>query len=325
MREEIIIISLQSKAPNNKNNNNDDKFYFYIQKTIINNTKIIDSKFDKKHTSPFTTIKKRVVGMLDSQVLKRLDFPAYCIKLLENGLVAIAGGGGTAKTGVTNWIEIGHVSYTTTSSPSVDPQNSFNTEFRLIAKLETVDAIMKFVCFSSPPSLTPLSTQSDLFLAAAVNDHIEIYRIQPKVSTLPPSNINNEADTNVRQRKTSTTSKQNGSAHKEKVAASQLEASAELKLVSRMSLESAMAMEKREDMKPDESIVSLQVFKSDETVMLCAGTSAGSIVVWNLEFEANNNLTNNKLNVVPVKVFTKAHGTAEIDDLQVNIDLYRLV
>lgn len=260
--------------------------------------------------------------MSDSLVLKRLDFPAYCVKLLDNGLVAIAGGGGTSKTGVTNWIEIGHVTYTNTSDFSNNNskhQNNFNTEFRLVAKLETVDAIMKFVCFSSP-HLSP--SQSDLFIAAALNDHIEIYRIQPCVQTSNVSSHHESSGGNqVRQRNTSSSSSkvtQNGSAHKEKSASetSRLEASAELELVTRLSLH----QNENDKSTPDESIVSLQVYKSksgEETVKLCAGTSAGSIVVWNLEFEANNNLTSKKINVKHAHTFKKAHGTSEIDDLQV--------
>lgn len=108
----------------------------------------------------------------ESQVLKRLDFPAYCIRMLENGLVALSGGGGTAKTGVANAIELGLVDYDLNdysnqrSATSKDANSSPHTPilerllangFRrgpLKAQFETVhayqpaDAIMKFISFS---------------------------------------------------------------------------------------------------------------------------------------------------------------------------------
>lgn len=254
----------------------------------------------------------------DSQVLKRLDFPAYCIRLLDNGLVAIAGGGGTSKTGVTNWIEIGHINYTNTD----DPNEPFHTEFKLVATLETTDAIMKFVCFSSQ--------SGDLYLAAAVNNVIEVYKIQPKVHQQSPNDINHQNGTTnnqLKQRKTSQSSsktQQNGTTRSQ----TELEASAELKLVNQISLR--QEKEKRHSQSEanhnhhhhnqEESIVSLQVHRGvDNVVVLCAGTSTGSILLWSLEFEANNNLTN-KINVVRLHEFKNAHGTSEIDDLQVNND-----
>lgn len=79
--------------------------------------------------------------MTESQVLKRLDFPAYCIRVLDNGLVAIAGGGGTSKTGVGNSIELGLVDYSSF-------QNHCHAQFQSIHTFEPQDAIMKFISFS---------------------------------------------------------------------------------------------------------------------------------------------------------------------------------
>jgi hypothetical protein len=93
--------------------------------------------------------------MIDSQVLKRLDFPAYCVKVLENGLVVISGGGGTSKTGVGNSIELGIIDYSNISL--FNENNLLNTnalvnnsiaQFQSIYTFEPNDAVMKFISFS---------------------------------------------------------------------------------------------------------------------------------------------------------------------------------
>ncbi len=80
--------------------------------------------------------------MTESQVLKRLDFPAYCVRVLDNGLVAIAGGGGTSKTGVGNSIELGLVNYVTPDAAKNHAQ------FESIHTFEPRDAVMKFTSFT---------------------------------------------------------------------------------------------------------------------------------------------------------------------------------
>lgn len=260
--------------------------------------------------------------MADSQVLKRLDFPAYCIKLLDNGLIAIAGGGGTSKTGVTNWIEIGHINYNNNTTTNNLNASKFSTEFKLIAKLETDDAIMKFVCFSLDKSN---HSTSDFYLAAALNNQIEVYKIQSKINKPPPETLNENEGNNpsdhqpstvVKRKKStnsSTATKPNGTTTTAQPIHQSLEAGAELKLVTRIKLHD-------QDGPSDESIVSLQVHKSHgSSIVLCAGTSTGSIVVWTLQSETNNNLTN-KINFEKRHQFKQAHGTSEIDDLQINND-----
>ncbi|CAF0706670.1 unnamed protein product [Brachionus calyciflorus] len=107
--------------------------------------------------------------MTESQVLRRLDYPAYCIKLLDNGLVALAGGGGTAKTGVGNSIELGFLTYSNNTA-----------EFKQIHQFNSEDAIMKFVSFTQERSnIKKKSKINDLYLAAAVDQTVEIYKILP--------------------------------------------------------------------------------------------------------------------------------------------------
>lgn len=157
--------------------------------------------------------------MTDSQVLKRLDSPAYCVRVLDNNLIAVSGGGGTAKTGVGNSIELGIVDYETASS-------SRAAQFQTIHKYEPNDAVMKFITFShdrskrlskaktpkngyaskpiqSTSTTQPLkadydSTKNDLFIAAALNDTIEIYKVQPTIDKLNKTNTN--SNNNLRQR-----------------------------------------------------------------------------------------------------------------------------
>jgi hypothetical protein len=173
--------------------------------------------------------------MAESQVLKRLDSPAYCIRVLDNGLVAIAGGGGKAKTGVGNLIELGLVDYHFDSK--TEASSDGQATFKSIHSFEPEDAIMKFVSFSldrnhrqstavfsQPPTGTNhdnqslrknslqngkvqnLSTSSstsgysqdsfdstkcDMYLAAAVNDNIEIYKLSPKLNKTTTSTETN--------------------------------------------------------------------------------------------------------------------------------------
>ncbi len=129
--------------------------------------------------------------MVDSQVLTHLNFPAYCVKVLDNGLVVIAGGGGTAKTGVENLLQIGKIRY----------DSQFNATFITIHKFSTNDAIMKFITFkydynqntSNKNSTAATQKPSDLFIIAPVGSSIEIYKLMPVIektaeSTLSPSN-----------------------------------------------------------------------------------------------------------------------------------------
>lgn len=148
--------------------------------------------------------------MAESQVLKRLDFPAYCVQVLDNGLVAIAGGGGTSKTGVGNSIELGHVNYTTVELASQSGPNS-HAQFQSIHTYEPQDAVMKFISFSVDRNLPQNNinmkrsnvkvnkknkgknaideeilphfdaNRSDLYIAACVNSSIEIYKVQPMI------------------------------------------------------------------------------------------------------------------------------------------------
>lgn len=141
--------------------------------------------------------------MAESQVLKRLDFPAYCVRVLDNGLVAIAGGGGTSKTGVGNSIELGHVELASKISGSNN-----HAQFQSIHTFEPQDAVMKFTSFAVDRSL-PITNnlshnaktksknksesskdsdeikpefdanKSDLYIAACVNSTIEVYKVQP--------------------------------------------------------------------------------------------------------------------------------------------------
>lgn len=283
----------------------------------------------------------------ESQVLKRLDYPAYCIKLLDNGLVAIAGGGGTSKTGVRNSLEIGHINYFHSS-----PSSAFRAEYNQIAEIGTEDAIMKFVSFTTTTTSTPSTTSNnnvDHYIAAALNSTIEIYKIQPRVvTTTPQSEENSNHHQNDisgggikrRNRSTSSSKQQNGLEGGKEDNKQKWEASVELKLVNSVRL--------RPDEASNESITGIQVYKKkkkasvtmtkdkkkkkdeeenddeDEVIMMCVGTSTGSIVVWSLEFERNNNLTN-KINLVKLHECKQAHGNmAEIDELQVYLFIIKV-
>lgn len=209
--------------------------------------------------------------MSDSQVLRRLDYPAYCIKLLENGLVAMAGGGGTAKTGVGNSLELGFISY----------KNNL-AEFKQIHQFQSEDAIMKFVPFYLERQNIKFESKiNDIYIAAALNQSVEIYKIQSCLKKLENKNK------------------------------SQFEAGASVQLVSKIAIDQ---IDDREN-----SITTIQIFIQEKKVNLIVGTTLGSILIYNLLVDDNNNITNNKLNFEKLHEFNKAHSN-EIDELQVNKD-----
>lgn len=241
--------------------------------------------------------------MADSQVLNRLDFPAYCIKLLDNGLVALTGGGGMAKTGVGNSIVLGFINY----SPN------HQAEFKQIHKFDSEDAIMKFVSFTCEHLHTnhskTKSNLNDLYIAAAVNQSIEIYKVEPCLNK-QNSNSDPEMSSNLIQRKKSTSQAISSSKK------SLIEAGASIKLVNTIKLSDSS------DVSKDDSIATVQVYKSKQNkqIYLCAGTSKGHIHVWSLQFENNNNIVkNSKITFEKLHEFKQAH-TNEIDDLQISSD-----
>jgi hypothetical protein len=334
-----------------------------------------------------------------SQVLKRLDFPAYCVKLLENGLIAIAGGGGTSKTGVGNSIELGLIEY------DYDPKSK-NTEtadgtgsarFKSIHTFVPNDAIMKFVSFtserhntitnsgkivsncstnknnkikrekSSNESTSNITKISDLFIAAPVNNTIEIYKLVPSINRNIEngSNVKNHSqnDTTVKKRKNS--KRKSSTASISSNQDSKIETSAYLKLsnIVRMSEVDESLSDPFEDMPTHnhhnstsksrlnsinsksannllqainqdnaESITSLSICKlkqatcknnnkSNDSIFLCAGTSKGNIMVWNLLLDAIGSTSsisniNDKIRYEKLHEFQQAHGKQEIDDMQ---------
>lgn len=211
--------------------------------------------------------------MADSQVLRRLDYPAYCIKLLDNGLVAMAGGGGTAKTGVGNSLELGFISY----------KNNL-AEFKQIHQFQSEDAIMKFVPFYlERHNLKSESKINDIYIAAALNQSVEIYKIQSCLKKIEDKNK------------------------------PKFEAGANVQFVCKILLDQI------ENELKENSIATIQVYKHEKKVYLILGTTLGSIIIYNLLFDNNNNITNAKLNFEKLHEFNKAHSN-EIDELQVNDD-----
>lgn len=200
--------------------------------------------------------------MVDSQVLKRLDFPAYCIKVLDNGLVAIAGGGGTSKTGVGNSIEIGLVDYELLSNQKladnkVNLKNGINNGqavFKSIHTFEPEDAIMKFISFTCERQNVSNSnkkngitnnpnefdgTKNDIYLAAAVNDIIEVYKLIPKVDKgNGTTQINHQENNhNVKNRKNSSKSRTfSGSSAQNKNGTTGFEATATLAIAGKINI-----------------------------------------------------------------------------------------
>ncbi len=130
---------------------------FLILEKREKNTNIYYISYSHHNSEYYANQLEASKPMAESQVLKRLDFPAYCVQVLDNGLVAIAGGGGTSKTGVGNSIELGHVNYTTVELASKSGPNS-HAQFQSIHTYEPQDAIMKFISFAVDKGLPQANT-----------------------------------------------------------------------------------------------------------------------------------------------------------------------
>jgi hypothetical protein len=250
--------------------------------------------------------------MVDSQVLKKLTFPAYCVRVLDNGLVVISGGGGTAKTGVENWLEIGKIRY--------DAQ--FNATFITIHNFATSDAVMKFTSFKynanqNADADMKTNQPDELYIVAAVGCTIEIYKLMPIIEktledTLSPSNSISDLSSLLNNSATQKSKKriQNSSSGKKQAPNKNgfnLKASTCLKLVKKLNIKDD------HDKQPSNNIDInvLTVLLPNKTnklkeIILFAGLTNGSIVIWNL--------FNNYEKLYEIK---KAHAK-EIDDLQIN-------
>jgi hypothetical protein len=259
-----------------------------------------------------------------SQVLKRLNYPAYCIKLLGNNLIALAGGGGTSNTGVGNSIEIGVVDYKTDLSKEVKSHEVLSGEATLstVSTYEPNDAIMKFISFSverrqnsnAKRVTDPKSTKSkkfelnDTYLAAAVNNSVEIYKLVPTISH------SNSAGSDTSSTSTNTTfnRKSNKSAS---TPSEPLKPAVHLTHVTTISKICSS---------PDDSVVSLASCKMksskskgnnvDGGVFLCVGTSKGSIVIFKSQYINGSDTIGFHKEVELIE----AHGKSDVDDLQAN-------
>jgi hypothetical protein len=253
--------------------------------------------------------------MVDSQVLKKLTFPAYCVKVLDNGLVAISGGGGTAKTGVENWLEIGKIRY----------DSQFNATFITIHDFATSDAVMKFTTFkynansNSEESDIKTNQPSDLYIVAAVGYTLEIYKLMPVIEktledTLSPSNsisdfnslLNNGASNQKAKKRLQANANSKKSTPNKN--GYNLKASTCLKLIKKLSVNDdndTVASNSNTEINVLTVLLPNKTNKLKE-IILFAGLTNGSIVIWNL-FDKYEKLYEIK----------KAHGN-EIDDLQIN-------
>ena len=273
--------------------------------------------------------------MEDSQVLKKLNFPAYCVKVLDNGLIALSGGGGTAKTGVENWLELGKIDY----------DSEFNAKFTTICNFPTSDAVMKFISFqydtttsSSQSSLSSSQNSkattkpTDTFIIAAVGNSIETYKLVPTIEKSAENSSRSGDKDASRERKKSSDSINNNSTSKSsndtkssnetKNATKNgfnLKASACIKSLFKITLNEMLedATKKEEKIEITALAVSIQQGKkvktsssnmtqSSDKVILFVGCTNGAILIYNL-FEKR------KLHEI-----RNAHSK-EIDDLQVNL------
>lgn len=253
----------------------------------------------------------RTMSDLNQQVVRRLDFPAYCIRVLDNGLLAITGGGGTSKTGVGNSIELGfldlaHHASSNSSSGGNGASGAFEAQFKLMHKFETNDAIMKFVSFtfeskqsgkSGASSRSRLSSTTgdeklkpaDQYLAGLLDNSIEIYKLEPSLDKLNVGNNNkNEIE---------------------------YQATALVKRSCVIPFENTQ----------NETLTSIQVCKQANKphVLICAGTSKGSIHVWSVTSQDLSPpavpYPTSRLKYEHVHEFKSAHDVKEVDGLEVNV------
>jgi hypothetical protein len=141
-----------------------------------------------------------------SHFLQEMSYPPYCIQPLKSwGMVAVAGGGGTARTGVANavdlkWIYLNQSSDPTNNKCSIQNVNSFTQH----------DSVMRMVS---------LRKQHE-YLILALNRHLKIIMLKASQRDMdgglilhlaPPPSTSNTQDTvpiqkSVRRRHNSSTS-----------------------------------------------------------------------------------------------------------------------
>lgn len=323
---------------------------------------------------------------MEGQVLRRFDFPAYCIKVLDNSLVAISGGGGTSKVGVPNSIELGIIDYdaTTTTATTGGKKPSSAADFAKLFEsnttphfdslhsFETGDAIMKFISFTTErnygqgnekkrdTSSSSSHLRTDTYLVAPVDNNLEFYKLKPSIirgatsSMIEPKKQRKDSKRDeLRSRKSSVSGKvsidNNNNAGRKSNGGSvssddTIKAISELELVFKLDnsnskieinnnsggdvFVAANAVEKQRTASTSqtETISAMAACKvsrlakngankkPNDMVLLCTGSSSGSITVWQLSIDPDNpqRVEHEKLHVYP-----KAHGK-EVDDLQVN-------
>ena len=289
--------------------------------------------------------------MEDSQVLKKLNFPAYCVKVLDNGLIALSGGGGTAKTGVENWLELGKIDY----------DSEFNAKFSTICNFSTNDAVMKFISFQHDPTSSSLSLSSsssssspssqsssqnsksmkplDTYIIAAVGNSIETYKLVPTIEKsihIDSLSRSNEASrerkkssesnnhTNVRKRQNST-SKSSSSSSNDKTNSNDLKnkngynlkASACIKSLFKITLNEMLEENQATKIEITALAVSQQQGKKQKTNSSNSTQSNDKIILFvgctNGSIIIYNLFERKKLHEI-----RNAHSK-EIDDLQVNL------
>lgn len=113
-------------------------------------------------------------GSSSSYFLQEMPYPPYCIRTLKSwGMIAISGGGGTAKTGVPNAVDLKWIYL----NQSIDPKNH-KCSAENINSFSQDDSVMRMVS---------LHKQNE-YLILALNRQLKVIMLKPteKVSDLEP-------------------------------------------------------------------------------------------------------------------------------------------
>lgn len=138
------------------------------------------------------------IGSSSSHFLQEMTYPPYCIQPLKSwGLIAVGGGGGTAKTGVSNAVDLKWIYL----NQSADPENN-KCSIQNVNSFKQHDSVMRMVSLH----------KRDEYLILALNRHLKVILLKPtqKDSEIPSNHTDLLSVPKTRRRRLSSTASDKG-------------------------------------------------------------------------------------------------------------------
>jgi len=138
------------------------------------------------------------IGSSSSHFLQEMTYPPYCIQPLKSwGMIAVGGGGGTAKTGVSNAVDLKWIYL----NQSADPENN-KCSIQNVNSFKQHDSVMRMVSLH----------KRDEYLILALNRHLKVILLKPskKDSEMPLNHTDLLPVSKTRRRRLSSTASDKG-------------------------------------------------------------------------------------------------------------------